>query len=117
MKRRFLSLLLLYILSSISLSAQRFPMVQGIELDTDSLFSLPKRPWRAIGKTIDVNLAVWGFDHFIMNEDFADISWQTIKSNFQTGFGWDNDKFVTNLFAHPYHGSLYFNATDRKRHV
>ena len=110
MKRRILSLLLLYILSSISLSAQRFPMVQGIELDTDSLFSLPKRPWRAIGKTIGVNLAVWGFDHFIMNEDFADISWQTIKSNFQTGFGWDNDKFVTNLFAHPYHGSLYFNA-------
>lgn len=23
---------------------------------------------------------------------------------------WDNDQFSTNLFAHPYHGGLYFNA-------
>ena len=23
---------------------------------------------------------------------------------------WDNDFFVTNMFAHPYHGNLYFNA-------
>lgn len=23
---------------------------------------------------------------------------------------WDNDQFSTNQFAHPYHGSLYFNS-------
>ena len=23
---------------------------------------------------------------------------------------WDNDKFSTNLFAHPYHGNLYYNS-------
>ena len=34
----------------------------------------------------------------------------SIKNNFKTGPVWDTDKFSTNLVAHPYHGSLYFNA-------
>ena len=34
----------------------------------------------------------------------------TIHKNFQKGFVWDNDQFSTNLFAHPYHGNLYYNA-------
>ena len=34
----------------------------------------------------------------------------SIKHNFETGFVWDNDQFSTNLFAHPYHGGLYFNS-------
>ena len=45
-----------------------------------------------------------------MNEDFAKISLHSIKHNIQNGFVWDNDQFSTNLFAHPYHGGLYFNA-------
>ena len=50
------------------------------------------------------------FDRFLMNEDFAHINGHTIKNNFKTGPVWDTDKFSTNLVAHPYHGSLYFNA-------
>ena len=45
-----------------------------------------------------------------MNEEFAKISFHSIKHNIETGFVWDNDQFSTNLFAHPYHGGLYFNA-------
>ena len=33
-----------------------------------------------------------------------------MKRNISNGFVWDNDKFSTNLFDHPYHGGLYFNA-------
>jgi hypothetical protein len=53
---------------------------------------------------------VWAFDRFALNEDFARINSHTIKRNLKTFPVWDTDKFSTNLFAHPYHGSLYFNA-------
>ena len=53
---------------------------------------------------------VWAFDRYVMNEDFAKISIGSIRRNIKHGFVWDNDQFSTNLFAHPYHGNLYFNA-------
>ena len=31
-------------------------------------------------------------------------------AQYQAWFCMDNDQFSTNLFAHPYHGNLYFNA-------
>ena len=33
-----------------------------------------------------------------------------IKENITYGFVWDNDKWGTNMFMHPYHGNLYYNA-------
>ncbi|MDR2383395.1 MAG: DUF3943 domain-containing protein [Prevotellaceae bacterium] len=33
-----------------------------------------------------------------------------MKHNLNHAFVWDNDAFTTNLFGHPYHGGLYFNA-------
>lgn len=90
-------------------------MAQNIQ-PTDSL-DLPKmvtptkkQPWKAAVQTIGLNIGVWAFDRYILNEDFARISIHTIKDNIRNGFVWDNDKFSTNLFAHPYHGSLYFNT-------
>lgn len=68
-----------------------------------------KRPFLSAVEVVGLNMAVWGFNHFIMNEEFAKISWKTIRRNIQHGFVWDNDQFSTNLFAHPYHGNLYFN--------
>lgn len=76
----------------------------------DSTYHLKKHPWRAAFETLGVNALVWGFDRFVMNEEFARVSWKTIRSNIRTGFVWDNDQFSTNLFAHPYHGGLYFNT-------
>lgn len=69
-----------------------------------------KRPWKAAVETFGINVMVNAFDRFVMNEDFAKISLNSIKENFKNGFVWDNDQFSTNLFAHPYHGGLYFNA-------
>ena len=70
----------------------------------------PKRPWRAAIETFGLNVGVWAFDRYVMQEDFAKISLSTIKNNIRHGFVWDNDQFSTNLFAHPYHGNLYFNT-------
>lgn len=69
-----------------------------------------KHPWKAAIEAFGINVGVQCFDQFVMNEDFAKISLHSIKHNIQNGFVWDNDQFSTNLFAHPYHGGLYFNA-------
>jgi hypothetical protein len=65
---------------------------------------------KAAIQTIGINMGVWVFDRYIMNEPWANISFNTIKQNFKNGFVWDNDQFSTNLLGHPYHGGLYFNA-------
>lgn len=71
---------------------------------------LRKRPWKAALEVVGINVLVNSFDRFAMGEEWAKVNLHTVKQNFKTGFVWDNDQFSTNLFAHPYHGGLYFNA-------
>lgn len=61
-------------------------------------------------ETAGINIFVNLFDRYVLDADFAQISFHSVKHNIEYGFVWDNDKFVTNLFFHPYHGNLYFNA-------
>ena len=63
-----------------------------------------------IAEVIGLNFGVGANNAYITGEHFAKISWNTIKHNFDTGFVWDDDAFITNQFAHPYHGNLYFNT-------
>lgn len=79
-------------------------------LDARLALPQPKRYWLAAAEATGVNALVFSFDRFVMNEDFARVNIHTIRENFKTGFVWDNDPFSTNLFAHPYHGNLYFNS-------
>lgn len=69
-----------------------------------------KHPWLAALEVASINVLVNRFDCWVLGEEFPKISLHSIKHNFETGFVWDNDKFSTNLFAHPYHGGLYFNS-------
>ena len=66
--------------------------------------------WRAAGEVVGFNLGLWAFDRYIQRGDFAYISMNSVKENFRKGFKWDNDKLGTNMFLHPYNGSLYYNA-------
>ena len=66
--------------------------------------------WKAAAEAAGINVLVHCFDRFVMNEDFAKVTFKTIGHNIKHGFVWDNDQFSTNLFAHPYHGNLYYNA-------
>lgn len=68
------------------------------------------RFWQAAGIVVGSNLALWGFDRYIEKGDFSYISFNTIRENFRHGFIWDNDKLGTNMFLHPYNGSLFYNA-------
>lgn len=69
-----------------------------------------KRGFQAGATVFSLNMGVWIFDRYIQKGDFSYINLHTIKENFKHGFVWDNDKMGTNMFMHPYHGSLYFNA-------
>ena len=65
---------------------------------------------RAASEVFGMNMSLWAFDRYVLKGHYAYISWESIKENFKHGFDWDNDHLNTNMFAHPYHGSLYFNA-------
>ena len=78
--------------------------------DSSFINIMKPKPLRAAAEIVGINLGVWAFDRYVLNGDYARISLESIRRNFQTGFVWDNDGFDTNLFFHPYHGNLYFNA-------
>ena len=78
----------------------------------DSTMALPvkKHYWQAAAEATAINVGVQLFDRYALKTDFAQTTLRTLKRNFTDGMVWDNDFFITNLFAHPYHGNLYFNA-------
>lgn len=109
MKKKILLGLLSILISQWTLG-QQFPKITPRNYVSDTTKFTPRRPWLAASEAIGLNLVIWGADRYIAKADFAYISLETIKNNFKTGPVWDTDMFSTNLVAHPYHGSLYFNA-------
>ncbi len=64
------------------------------------------------------NIAIpWAMARYLRDWDSPDagerwpfIGCQSIWSNIQTGWNYDGDNFVTNMFSHPYGGNLFFNS-------
>lgn len=87
------------------------PVLSPPPASTFRLGYSPSKRWaRAAGEVLLMEIVPWSFSRYVTNEDFAYISWDSFRRNWHAGFGWDNDDFRTNQDAHPYHGSLYFNA-------
>lgn len=76
----------------------------------DIAYYSKKHGWHAAGQIFGMNMGIWAFDRYIQKAEFAYINIHTIKKNLRGGFVWDNDQMGTNMFLHPYHGSLYFNS-------
>lgn len=76
----------------------------------DALRHHHKAFWRAAAEVFGFNILLWSFDRYVVKGFYAYISWETIKENFKHGFEWDDDYLATNMFNHPYMGSLYYNA-------
>ena len=70
----------------------------------------PKRFWAGLGELMLVQAIPWGFTYFVRDGEWSRISPDTWITNLKFAWQWDNNKFANNQFAHPYHGSLYFNA-------
>ena len=112
---RFALILISFFLINISISSQlvmRHRVATPRIADSiDIAYYSDKKSWLKAGSiAFGINMGVWAFDRYIQRGDFAYISMNTVKENFRHGFIWDNDYMGTNMFAHPYHGSLYFNA-------
>lgn len=54
-----------------------------------------------------VNGFMWLGLRYVLKKDYAYINFSTIADNFEQGFVWDSDDFLTNQFGHPYQGGLY----------
>ena len=80
--------------------------------DSATVMALPlkKHPWTAAAAVTALNTSVQLYNRYLSKEDFAQTTMRTIHRNLRTGLVWDNDKFIMNMFAHPYHGNLYFNV-------
>jgi hypothetical protein len=70
----------------------------------------PRRFWIATAEVAALELIPWAFDRYVTDLEWARISTDTVKENFETGFEYDHDDFPVNQFGHPYHGSTFFNA-------
>ena len=64
----------------------------------------------AVGQVAGVNAIVWFFNEFIRGGNFTAVNPRSWWKNLSSGFFYDDNHFDNNMFAHPYHGSLYFNA-------
>ncbi len=71
---------------------------------TEKRWDLATAEWAAL------ELLPWAFNRYVSNGEFAYISLNTVKQNYQTGFAYDHDAFKTNQSSHPFHGSLFFNT-------
>jgi hypothetical protein len=64
----------------------------------------------ALGQVAGINAVVWFFNEYVRGGNFTSVNPRSWWFNISHGFFYDDNHFKTNMFAHPYHGSLYFNA-------
>ena len=85
--KRFIWIGLLALLSAQWMQGQHFPKMDTRNYVSDSTVFMPKKPWLAAGEVFGLNVGIWAFDRFLMNEDFAHINGHTIKNNFKQSGG------------------------------
>ena len=73
MKLQHIALVCLLALSAGNVTAQILHRSDSIYTFTDPRLQ-KKHPWRAAAETFGMNIGVWAFDRYVMNEDFAKIS-------------------------------------------
>lgn len=69
-----------------------------------------RRLWLASAELFALEVLPYVNDRYIGHEDYALISWSSIRDNLQSGLSFDNDKFTTNQMGHAVSGGLFFNA-------
>lgn len=84
-----------------------FPrLLPGFQTDTLP----PSSAAMAVAQTVALNTVVNRADAWLRNRDWARVGTRAWARNLRLGWAWDEDQFPTNMFGHPYHGAMYFNA-------
>lgn len=66
--------------------------------------------WPTLGEVGILLVVPWFFNRHVADDSTAVLSFDSWKRNVIEGMEWDRDAFQTNMWAHPYHGGVYFNA-------
>lgn len=109
--KTMLTVFLLFLSGSV-IAQQEPAEIDSVQQTVDSIMALPlkKHPWLAVAGVTALNTSVQLYNRFIKKEDYAQTTMRSTIRNFKRGMVWDNDLFIMNMFAHPYHGNLYFNV-------
>ena len=75
----------------------------------------PGRPagasfWQAAAGVSTTNWITWAYNWYVQRWPWAKVGVRSWGQNLRHGFVWDNDCFLDNQLAHPYHGSFYHNS-------
>ena len=71
-----------------------------------------KRPWLAAAEVAGLNLGLLAFDHYVLDAAYAKVTMHTLTRNLKLqDWWWEHDLPYTNLLEHPYHGSLFYDAS------
>jgi hypothetical protein len=70
----------------------------------------PHRFWEAAGGILAANGVTWGYNWYIQRWKWSNVGTRTWAANLRDGFVWDNDCFMDNQLAHPYHGTFYHSS-------
>jgi len=98
-------------LSAYSQFAIRYQVVPPKPADSlDIAYYSRKNGLAATTKIFSLNMGLWAFNRYVAKQPYAYISMHTIRRNLKHRWVWDNDDMGNNMFLHPYHGNLYFNA-------
>jgi hypothetical protein len=74
----------------------------------DSVSHHPIR--RAMFQALAQDYLLWATNHYILKNEWADISISTVRSNFENGWVWDEDGFEVNQIGHPIQGAMVYTA-------
>ena len=66
--------------------------------------------WHAAAGIATVNWITWAYNWYVQRWPWAKVGTQSWGQNLRDGFVWDNNSFLDNQLAHPYHGSLYHGS-------
>jgi hypothetical protein len=69
-----------------------------------------KRPLTATAQALGLNVAVNRVNVWVFDWNWAKVDFESWARNLELGWLWDSTQFGTNVFLHPYNGSLYFDA-------
>jgi uncharacterized protein DUF3943 len=79
-------------------------------LDTTTIKSISPSFWHASAGVVALNTLTWSYNRYVQHWHWANVGTRSWWENIRGGFVWDDDVFMDNQLAHPYHGSLYFNS-------
>ena len=77
-----------------------------VNLDNDG----KKHYLAAVSGAVATQFLIFGWDRYILRADWAQVTWDDVKTFYKRRPEWDTDWYWTNFVLHPYQGALAYMA-------